>query len=316
MQHDAWFFLGVLVFIFIFWIASGGPLHPIAFTGPSLQKPEELGGGTYLSFPRAPYGIGNSSIELGSRSGNYRHTPSTATATSSIGGGGVFGTPSPFRGVVRLNRNVRNAGSEPKNEYIEITVPQNAGVPITISDWRLVSEASGSASIIPRGTETPVSGIVNAQENIVLSPGDRAIITSGVSPLGASFRENKCIGYFSSFQKFSPSLPQHCPTPSTELEDRYGPNYARDWACVDYTKTISRCQVMLTPPLGVSNACQSFLTTYLNYNGCLQAHKNDADFEGKTWRIYLGRTSPLWKTRNEIVKLLDANGKTVDAFSY
>ena len=68
--HDAWFFIGVFVFIFLIWIATGGPLHPIAFTGPKLALPGALGGGTYLSLPRAPYGVGGSNISLpGSSSG-------------------------------------------------------------------------------------------------------------------------------------------------------------------------------------------------------------------------------------------------------
>ncbi len=315
MQHDAWFFVGVLAFIFLIWIAIGGPLHPIAFTGPSLQKPQELGGGTYLTFPRAPFGIGDSNVEL-SGSG-YRYSSGTSNSVPVLEGGGVFGTPSPFGGIVRLQRGVTGAGSaDPKNEYLELYVAQNAGVPINISEWRLVSDASGSSSAIPRGTEIPTSGTINAREGIVLSPGDRAIISSGVSPIGASFRENKCIGYFSTFQTFYPGLPQYCPAPSEELKDRYSGSYARDGACLDYVNTINRCQVVLTPPVGMTSSCQNFVTGYLNYNGCMTAHRNDTDFTGTTWRIYLGRTSPLWKTRREIVKLLDANGKTVDAFSY
>ena len=80
--------------------------------------------------------------------------------------------------------------------------------------------------------------------------------------------------------------------------------------------TIPRCQASLTPPVGATSACQSFLVKYLNYNGCIDAHRNDADFKGDTWHVYLGRTDPMWRTQHEVVKLLDATGKTVDAFSY
>ncbi|OGG78053.1 hypothetical protein A3A36_02680 [Candidatus Kaiserbacteria bacterium RIFCSPLOWO2_01_FULL_52_12b] len=66
----------------------------------------------------------------------------------------------------------------------------------------------------------------------------------------------------------------------------------------------------------MSGSCQSFLIKYFNYNGCVDAHKNDADFSGDTWRIYLGRTTPMWRAQHEVVKLIDVNGKTVDAFSY
>ena len=58
------------------------------------------------------------------------------------------------------------------------------------------------------------------------------------------------------------------------------------------------------------------MVQYLNYNGWVAAHQNDTDFKGDTWRAYLGRTTPLWRTKNEIVRLFDINRKTVDAFSY
>ena len=319
MGNDAWFFIGVFVFIFLVWAATGGPTRPISFTSPLLSQPEELGGGTYLHFPRASFGIGGSYISLpGSSDGGSVSSYSSNNAPLPVlVGGGVFGTPSPYRGLVNMNHYVSGAGSsEPENEYVEIAVSQNAGVPVNLSGWTLVSDASGKSAVIPKGTEVPTSGTVNASEDIVLTPGTRALVISGRSPIGASFRENKCIGYFSTFQKFSPPLPQNCPAPGDELATFYGSNLIRDPSCIDYVKTLSRCQVTLSPPVSMSGTCQSFLVKYLNYNGCVTAHRSDTNFIGDTWRIYLGRTTPLWRTRNEVVKLLDAQGKTVDAFSY
>jgi hypothetical protein len=320
-MHDAWFFIGVFVFIFLIWIATGGPMHPIAFTGPTLAQPQELGGGTYLSLPRAPFSIGGSNVSLpGSSDGGGSVSGSSGSSAKSVPtftGGSVFGTPSPYRGLVALNRSISGAGSsDPRNESLEISVYQSTSVPVDLSEWTLVSDASGSVAAIPKGTEVPTSGIVNAAQDIVLTPGTRAIVISGRSPIGASFRENKCIGYFSTFQSFTPSLPQNCPTPNDELASFYGPNYIRDAACIDFVNKLSRCQVALTPPPSVSGACQNFIVKYLNYNGCVDAHRNDADFLGNTWRIYLGRSSSMWRTTHELVKLLDINGKTVDAFSY
>jgi hypothetical protein len=321
MEHDAWFFIGVFVFIFLIWIATGGPLHPIAFTGPTLAQPGALGGGTYLSLPRSPYTIGNSDVSLpGSSAGGGSLSgagDNSGTSLPTFTGGTTFGTPSPYRGKVVMNHYVSGAGSiNPNSEYIQLRVAQDAGIPVDISEWTLVSEASGSVMNIPKGTEVPTSGVVNAAQDIVLQPGEQALVISGRSPIGASFRENKCIGYFSTFQTFSPPLPQNCPMPSDELSRFYGPDYIRDAACIDYVNRLSRCQVVLSPPNTVSGSCQSFLVKYLNYNGCLDAHKSDADFMGDAWHIYLGRTTPMWRTQHEIVKLLDINGKTVDAFSY
>lgn len=313
-MHDAWFFIGVFVFIFLIWIVVGGPLHPISFTGPALSLPSPLGGGTYLQLPRAPYGIGGGDVSL----------PGSSDGSSGSGGtplpsfiGSSFGSPSVYRGIVSMRHYVSGAASaNPSNEYIEIAVAQNAGAPVAISGWKLVSEASSNSVTLPKGTEVPTSGVINASEDIVLTPGTRAILISGQSPIGASFRENKCIGYFSTFQKFTPALPQNCPAPADELGDFYGAGYIRDNACIEYVKKLPRCQIAITPPLGASNACKTFLEKYLHYNGCVTAHRNDADFKSNTWRVYLGRSTSLWRTKNELVKLLDAEGKTVDAFSY
>jgi hypothetical protein len=315
MEHDAWFFVGVFVFIFLVWIAVGGPTHPISFTGPGLALPDVLGGGTYLNLPRASFGLGTGNVSLpGSSSGSGS---SGNTETPTFTGGTAFGIPSPYRGLVSLNHYVSGANSSnPTSEYVEINASQNAGAPVNISGWRIYSEATGNSATIPKGTEVPISGTVNAAQDIVLTPGMRALLISGQSPLGASFRENKCIGYFSNFQSFYPSLSQTCPVPSDELSSFYGPNYIRDAVCIEYVKTIPRCKVALSPPVGVSGMCQSFLVKYLNYNGCVTAHQGDANFEGNTWRIYLGRSNSMWQTKNELVKLIDANGKTVDAFSY
>ena len=312
MEHDAWFFVGVFAFIFIIWLAIGGPTRPLSFAGPTLALPDQLDGGTYLSFPRAPFQIGGASISLPGSSGANGAPTRSGTPIPLLPGGTAFGTPSPYRSTINLTHYIFRPGSD--DESIQISI--SSDTPVDLTGWTLVSDVSGARATIGKGSEIPTSGIVNEAEDIVLAPGTTAIIETGTSPIGASFRENKCIGYFSSFQTFSPALPRTCPVPADELEDRYGSDYVRDPSCAEFVKTIPRCQPTLTPPPRLSGNCQSVLVKYLNYNGCVEAHRNDGDFLGSTWRVYLGRTTPLWRTKNELVKLLDQNGKTVDAFSY
>lgn len=316
MEHDAWFFVGVFVFIFLIWIITGGPTHPIAFSGPTLAKPQELGGGTYLSLPRAMYGIGGSNISLPGSSNGGSVLGSSGMSIPSLTGS-TYGDVSPYHNIVTMNHYISGAGStDPNSEYIDIRVAPDANTVVDISGWTIESDATGNAIVIPRGTEIPASGTINAVQDITLTANNRALIISGKSPIGASFRENKCIGYFASFQRFTPSLPQNCPLPNNEITAFYGTGYIRDAACIDHVNTLSRCQVSLTPPSNVSGACQTFLVKYLNYNGCVTAHQSDADFEGDTWHVYLGRSNAMWRTQHEVVKLLDKSGKTVDAFSY
>jgi len=194
--HDAWFFIGVFVFIFIFWIFVGGPTHPIAFTGPSLSQPSPIGSGTYIQLPRASFGIGNSEVSLPGSSNGAGSTNNTGvsnglseTQTPPPLDGVAFGLSSPYRNNVSLSNYVSSASST--TEYVEISVAQNASAPINITKWVLESEATYNAEIIPKGTEVPTSGVVNATQDIILQPGERAIISSGESLVGASFRENK-----------------------------------------------------------------------------------------------------------------------------
>lgn len=312
MEHDAWFFIGVFVFIFLIWVATGGPMNPLSFSGPTLALPDRLGGGTYLSLPRAPFNAENPTSSSGS------DTPGGTTTKPPPSLQGVaFGTPSSYRGKVYMTHSVADAGdSNPNAEYLRISLSSNAPSAVTISGWTLKSEATGNYAVIPGGADVLVSGIVNPAAPITLQPGERAIVASGRSPLGISFRENKCIGYFSTFQTFSPSLPAACPLPSTELKSYYGASYIRDADCIEYVDEIPRCKVVTRAPSGMTDSCKIFITNYLHYNGCLAVHQHDTDFRGETWRIYLGRNSSLWRSDHEVIKLLDSEGKTVDAFTY
>jgi len=319
-MHDAWFFVGVLVFIFLIWIATGGPTHPLSFAGPSLNQPEELGGGTYLNLPRAPFKIGVTPVTLTTDYVGRGNTYTTGISGSNSIYGIPFGTPSPYRNMVSLVRHISNASST--NEYVELSVMQNSSQSVNITGWTLESAVTGKAEIIPKGTRVPTSGVVNATEDIILDRGERAIINTGPSPVGASFRENKCTGYFASFQKFYPSLSKSCPSPSSELLAYYGTPYIHDPACIDYTKTLSRCEVPNTRLANINMTCEAFIENTLSYNGCLNFHRSDSDFAGNTWRIYLnltdkkGKTKPMWRTKYEVVKLLDERGKTVAMFTY
>lgn len=326
MQHDAWFFIGIFVFIFVIWIATGGPLRPPAISAPTLPSlglsttAVVAGGGGSVQLPRAPYTIGSQNVYLSGSSNSVTYGGSYGGGTGALAPslyGIPFGPTSPYRSIVSMSNYVSNASSSnPNSEYVQIAVGVNAGTFVNITNWKLVSETTGKAAVIPGGTTVPTSGIVNPTQDIVLAPGEHAVIVSGRSPIGMSFRENKCIGYFSTFQQFSPSLPQNCPLPSDELVALYGDFYVRDAKCLEYVRSLSRCQTVLFPQKDISRACKNFVLQYLNYNGCVTAHKNDPDFEGNTWHIYLGLLKHMWRSQYEVVKLRDSTGKTVDAFSY
>jgi len=150
-----------------------------------------------------------------------------------------------------------------------------------------------------------------------LSPGEKAIIVTGRSPKGVSFRLNICTGYFSQFQNFTPSLPKQCPLQRDE-DYPTGPNGVTD-ICIDYLESIGRCETNVgsLPLLLASDpVCQEYISLNVHYGGCVNIHKNDSDFYKSEWRIFLGRGNALWKDRRETILLVDEEGKTVDSMSY
>jgi hypothetical protein len=69
-------------------------------------------------------------------------------------------------------------------------------------------------------------------------------------------------------------------------------------------------------PIYLSQGCQDAIVTKLNYNSCVDMHRNDPGFYRLEWRIFLKREEELWKSKREIIKLLDETGKVVDYISY
>ncbi len=327
-MEDGFFIIGVFAFMFVLWIVTGGPTRPLSLAGPVLYTTISSGGTaryTGATIPRSGYFYSSNGKHTTQYENNkqiaqkiYQINQQVNQLSNGVSNAVLFGTPSPYRGEVFLNNSVWGAGSSnPSKEYLILRVSSDAPRPVNISGWHLESATTGKEMTIPKGTEVPNSGVINAVQPIIISPGDKAIISSGQSPIGASFRENVCTGYFAQYQSFHPSLPLICPTPESELKNFYGKQqYNKNVACIKKVQNIQRCTLVGTIPQGLTTSCTTFLTDYMNYNGCINVHKNDIGFLGSTWRVYLGRTNNMWRSNHEIVKLLDAQGKTVDMFSY
>ena len=325
MKHEAWFFVGLFVFIFVIWIAIGGPMRSASIAVPELPDTTISGtttaatGWAYFSLPRAPFEIGDSSISLTDSAGEGG-SDRIALPPFDLVPGVIFAPTSPYRATVSMSTYVSGANStDARNEYVELSVARTATRPVNITGWQLTSGTTGRTATVPVGVAVPTSGVVNPVTDILLGLGESAIIVSGKSPTGDSFRENKCIGYLGSFQTFTPALYQRCPSATRDLATLYGTSYLRDLSCIDYVESLSTCQVPTrVRSAGVTQTCRNLIETYINYNGCLSLHRYDTDFNGRVWRIYLGRDrdEPLWRTRHEVVELLDREGRTVDAFSY
>lgn len=319
MRGDLFLFFGILIFIFIIWVATGGPTRPISFSGPYITPITAPGGtGTGYRLSGSDTSSAGSRISTGDIKRDVgRVQQNVVDLQKSIAEATHFGTPSVFKGLVTIRHSVSALrASDAKKEYLSITVSSRASESINITGWRIQSEAVGHSLRIPEGVNLPHSAIVNKTAPIVLSPGQTAIIVTGDSPLGMSFRENMCTGYFDQFQNFTPAISRSCPLPIHDFERFYLGNTHSYDACKAFIKTVDRCTVPLDVPTGLSDDCWHFIDNHLNYNSCVVAHTGDKGFFGNTWRIYLGRDDEFFTKKYDTIKLLDSAGNTVDLLSY
>ncbi|MDP2705207.1 MAG: hypothetical protein U1D31_02575 [Patescibacteria group bacterium] len=222
---------------------------------------------------------------------------------------------SPYADTVSI-KGVSGLGSvDPKKEYVTISLSQSSKENVTISGWQLKSDSTGKSVAIGKGAAVYYPNTSSQNDFVVLLPGNTAVITTGMSPLGLSFKTNKCTGYLNQFNSFSPTLPQQCPLPENE-DLRSIPYVPANFSCFDFIERMSRCRLNTKPlPVTFSSECVAFIYEKVGYQGCLSLHRNDSDFFGTQWRIYLGRNESLWLNKRETIRLIDENGKTVDTYA-
>lgn len=317
-MSDAFFFIGVLLFFFILWFASGGPTRPISFAGPYITPI------TDVNTVQEGYRVESTGSSGSSSSGNIKNDLIQAQDTlarlkRSSSELKAFGEASPYRGIITVGYGGVSA-TDPDQEYVTVRLSSSATENVTISGWQLVSGATGKRLRIPQGTSLPRSGRVNDVGPITLTPGDEAIIVTGESPTGVSFKENMCTGYFAEHQRFYPQLSQYCPSPMTEFNEYYTGNKLGDDTCYQLMQRTSQCR---TPDANtLRSTCYQLISNRLTYSGCVATHRYDPRFQLATWRIYLehedsdGDPVEFWKPSRDSVKLLDASGKTVDMVTY
>ncbi len=308
----------------VLWLITGG-ISAIAQTAKNFVNPINIfsGGDATGSFIRLPWQIdaprGPDLSSIGGESGESGQTPEEyATAYEQLSARAAalqtFGEPSPYAGSIAISGSAVREGAA-AHEYVELRA--SGGTPLTITGWSLQSAVSGLRIFIPPAASPFTLGALNPSEQVSMRPGETAIVVSGPSPLGVSFKENACSGYLSELRSFTPELSSACPAPSDLLIET--PDSLRIYgsSCFDYVQTIPQCHFPGTAyPANISAPCRTLLANTLSYNGCVQAHRYDSSFERSTWRIYLNSRATLWDDAHDIIRLMDAEGRTVDVYTY
>lgn len=221
----------------------------------------------------------------------------------------TLGDQSPYSGSVSISADGADS-SDPQTEYVSI---QNTGTQtIDITNWSLQSALSGARAYLPRAASFFEIGQINEQDDIELAPGGVAIVTTGTSPVGTSFRENECSGYLEQLQAYTPPIETQCPSPGNAASEagQYGD------ACAQYVASLPFCTFPQNPPSDISSQCATYVQTTFSYNGCVQSFQSDPNFASDDWRVYLDATHELWNNNSDTIRLLDAQGETVAVTSY
>lgn len=317
----------IMIVLLIMWIVGGGPrrayedvtsvdffpFSPETATGFRLPwQPVELFPTIDITgaFQVAEGDYSNTEYELAELEAEYERL-------SRETGSRTLGTPSPYRGTVSLVSDVAGVRGESANEeYVQISVDYDAKEAIDITGWMLESALSGSRAYIPGIASPFYMGAANATQDAVIAPGGLAIITTGASPVGASFRENICSGYLDQFQQFQPQLGNECPSPSSVLPLTEQNLMQYGDACFDAIQNLSSCRFPQDIPDTVNYACRAFITDALSHNGCVDRNRTNRAFETNRWRLFLGGQAEIWRNSHDAIRLLDREGRTVDVYVY
>jgi len=283
MNRDLMWLLFFLMLLFIMWYSQGGTFQ----SGIKFEPPQQSGANNYDFF--------NSGETITtSVNGTLRDSQAASSYKDQI--------------IIRASA---VATTNPQQEYITIRANYDNKNPINITGWVLKNN-NNEVATIGQGSYLPYSARINTTEDIILKPGNEAVIVTGKSPIGTNFQINTCVEYFNQFQNFIPKLTSQCPYTSS-VPGLYNLN---DNQCIDYIESLPRCQMQTNMPWYLQNECRQFINEHLNYNGCVNDYKNKKDFYSGDWRIYLGKSTDFWKDRRGSITIFDAMGNLVERVSY
>ena len=97
---------------------------------------------------------------------------------------------------------------EGNGNYVILNLKLNTGSAISITGWRVSN--GKDEGVIGAVSPLPLQGKINEELPLIITKPSQVIISWGESPIGISFRENKCTGLLGTFQTFIPLLTEAC----------------------------------------------------------------------------------------------------------
>lgn len=316
--RDLIIFLLIIVGLWFFWFATGGPTRVEQDKQASLIRLPK----TTIADKRAEIRNRNSRSRINSSQSEDNPRPSVAAL---------------YGGHIHLRQGNARTEYVPGREYVVIENSRSADQAINLTGWVLTNGTTRrtrpDTAIIPQAarlfSETQASLTL---EPVWLAPGGRAVIITGRPtnrsdwPARTSFLVNRCVGYLEEqFEtlNLTPSLSRQCPEPNEE------PGIDRlDDECYNFVRRLASChqpefdrdrngdRVIDGRPDNLSRACRLYIEEHFSYDRCLAWHQLDQDFYTKDWRVYLGRRAELWAENREAIRLYDPQGQLIDEITY
>lgn len=176
-KFKTWFFV---LFVIIFAIGVWAAIH--------IYKEQPSGSGAIRLFSMDFLGSISKQVTRGLPFSNVT-SPAQVTLEE-------LGEISPVAGMVTIEKDTFTIQDRAvSTEYITIHASRRNAQAINISNWSLQSMITDTWIGIPQGTSHFTAGVVNEVEDILLEPGDTAIIATTESPIGVSFKVNECSGF-------------------------------------------------------------------------------------------------------------------------
>jgi hypothetical protein len=227
---------------------------------------------------------------------------------------------SPYYDKIRMSNISGLNQNDPNEEYLTIFTNIGQNETIKITGWYLKSELTGYFAVIGKAALLPFPS-TKTENDVILQQGDTVYLTKGFSPIGISFRTNKCTGYFEEDRTFNPSISLDCPLPKNEKLPTFSSDYDSNDECLLLIERIPRCTTINSEfirglPDTVSSACKTYMTTQINYNTCVALHFSDTDFPGQEYYLYLNKFGSLWRPLHDKIDLIDENNLIVGTISY
>jgi len=306
-KSDGLWFLMVIVIMFALWL-SGGMVREEAGSIPNALVGEE----GLLSI-----GDANSRDDERARAGVAE------TVNSSL-----------YSANVRLNLGNIRSVSYPEDQYIYISNRGwRATEPVYVGGWTLENGSLSSAKnkkriVLPASAieyYNPYSLTGNVKSPLALYQGDSLIVSVGQRPAGRklklepNFKENICMGYLENLSglDFLPRLDVRCPS-ELDFVDR---DEVRD-ECYSLVRRIPRCSApkvvndCVNDYCEVPASCRRLVKEIFGYEKCFNERKNQENFLGDTWRVYLGYSGNIFRKSNGYLALYDSQGLLVDRIEY